>query len=112
MLLQPPPSFPTLDITLSLEADRATADLTGELDYATAAHLHEVIDQLLLDDHRHITLQLSGLEFLSASGIGAIAQGAAACILQGGSLALTGTAPHIRRVLRLTDQHHLITDEP
>lgn len=50
-------------------SDRITVQLFGELDMVSAPRLERRLDQLRRDGTRLITLDLSGVEFLTAAGL-------------------------------------------
>jgi anti-anti-sigma factor len=100
-----------LTITLSFDGGGpVTAALRGEVDLCTAGYLEEVLDHLGIDGFRQIRVDLSGVDFLAAIGVGALVHAEAVCTQRGGRFTLCKPTAHIRRVLTLTDQHHLIGD--
>jgi anti-sigma B factor antagonist len=104
------PEDPWFGATIVPGAEFTAVAVSGELDMCTLEQLRAVLDQLRRTGHHHVMLDLAGLDFLSATGISVIAEHLALTTRVGGSLALSNPSPPIRRVLILTDHHHLITD--
>src|ERR1700743_633067 len=86
-------SFPSgteqLTITLQHLDGHAEAVLLGDLDVATAPDLHSVRDALIADGHRDLRLNLSGLAFMDAAGVGVLVGAQAHLANLGGPLPLT-----------------------
>ena len=76
--------------------------VTGELDIATAeqaySYLSEVIDGRLAP----VTVDLSGLTFCDASGLGALARAARYARQKGRQLMLTSARPSLLKIMRIT----------
>src|SRR5437660_8715986 len=90
------------DIVITSDTTRSYVRLRGELDQTTAPDLERLLDRLRRDGHRQITLDLSGLEFLSASGLTVFLRTDQALRAVGGQLVLTRTTRMARRVLAIT----------
>jgi anti-anti-sigma factor len=76
--------------------------VTGELDIATAeqaySYLSEVIDGRLAP----VTVDLSGLTFCDASGLGVLARSARYARQKGRQLALASARPSLLKIMRIT----------
>jgi anti-sigma B factor antagonist len=90
------------DVVLSTGTTRSSARLRGELDLATTPRLGQVLDQLRHDGYQHITLDLSGLDFLGASALSVFIRVDEALRAAGGELVLTRPTRIVRRILAIT----------
>ena len=86
--------------------------LSGELDRGHADSLERTLTQLRADGFPRVVLDLAGLRFFGAAGIGVVADAAAAFAACGGSLLLTRPTPVICRALAICDLTHLTTVTP
>jgi anti-anti-sigma factor len=92
----------TLTISKS-EALRASVRVAGELDLASARLLEAALEHQLDLGRRYVRLDLSGLSFLDATGLGAILDAHWAYLNRGGTLILTGVGRQVRRLVQLTE---------
>ncbi|MGH3972552.1 MAG: STAS domain-containing protein [Pseudonocardiaceae bacterium] len=93
--------LPCFDVVISTEAAHGCVQLRGELDLSTAPRLEQLLDRLRRDGHRQITLDLSGLEFLSAAGLTVFRNADHALRAVGGRLTLTRPTRMARRLLAI-----------
>ncbi|HEY3689113.1 MAG TPA: STAS domain-containing protein [Pseudonocardiaceae bacterium] len=100
------------DIVITSDTTRSYVRLRGELDQTTAPDLERLLDRLRRDGHRQITLDLSGLEFLSASGLTVFLRTDQALRAVGGQLVLTRTTRMARRVLAITGLDTTLSIQP
>jgi anti-sigma B factor antagonist len=89
-------------VTIFTDAACSYLQLRGELDVSTAADLEQILDRLRRAGHHQITVDLSGLEFLSASGLTVFLRAEQALGAVGGQLVLTRPTRMARRVLAIT----------
>lgn len=87
--------------------DRQAAGCTvvtigGELDVATAPLLRSHLDSLMADGRTKLVLDLAGLDFLDASGVGVLARAMGRVRMRNGWMRLVHATPRVRRVLRIT----------
>lgn len=101
-----------LDVVICTDTVGSHVQLRGELDLVTVPGLERLLDQLRRDGHRQITLDLSGLEFLSAAGLGVFFQADQALRAVGGRLVLTRPTRITRRVLEITGLDTTLTIQP
>jgi anti-anti-sigma factor len=92
-----------LELAYQVAADgRATVRVTGELDIATAdqayAYLRDVVDS----QAGPVTLNLAGLTFCDAAGLGVLARVAGYAKRSGHSLKLAAARPSLLRIMRIT----------
>jgi anti-sigma B factor antagonist len=86
------------------EAERTTLQIRGELDALSAAELRPLLDQLVEDGRRHVTVDLSELRLIDSSGIGALVSLYKRVRGSGGQVAFTGVTAQplvIFKLLRL-----------
>lgn len=80
--------------------------VTGELDIATAEHAYtyisDVIDDWLGSPPGPVSVDLSGLTFCDASGLGALARIAKHARQAGRQLRLTAPRPSLLKIMRIT----------
>ena len=81
---------------------KATVQVRGELDIATAdqayAYLRDVVDS----QQGPVTMNLAGLTFCDAAGLGVLARVAGHAKRSGRSLKLTAARPSLLRIMRIT----------
>ncbi|MGD0605561.1 MAG: STAS domain-containing protein [Streptosporangiaceae bacterium] len=92
-----------LELASRMGADgHQVISVTGELDIATAdqayAYISEVIDRWQVP----VTVDLSGLSFCDASGLGVLAKAARHARQAGRQLRLTSARPSLLKIMRMT----------
>jgi anti-sigma B factor antagonist len=92
-----------LELAYQVAADgNATVQVRGELDIATAdqayAYLRDVVDS----QDGPVLMNLSGLTFCDAAGLGVLARVAGHARRAGHSLKLTAARPSLVRIMRIT----------
>lgn len=92
-----------LDLAHEVAADgKATVRVRGELDIVTAdqayAYLRDVVDS----QAGPVTINMSGLSFCDAAGLGALARVAGYARRAGRSLKLTAARPALLRIMAIT----------
>jgi anti-sigma B factor antagonist len=92
-----------LELAYQVAADgKATVQVRGELDIATAdqayAYLRDVVDS----QDGPVTMNLSGLSFCDAAGLGVLAKVAGHARRSGRSLKLTAASPSLLRIMSIT----------
>ena len=90
-------------MSLSIEVfprqpERWEVVLHGSLDSDTAPDLEKALEPAMTSATRHITFNLSGLEFISSAGIRVVALTTKAMKANGGAVAVTQLQPQIQRV--------------
>ena len=76
--------------------------MTGELDIATAEKAYSYISEVIDGRPAPVTVDLSGLTFCDASGLGVLARIARHARQAGRQLRLTSVRPSLLKLLRLT----------
>ena len=79
----------------------AVLGVWGELDAATAPFLRDLLERTAVG-RRRVVLDLSGVSFVDAAGLGTLAAGGAKLRRQGGALVLRSPTPGLVRLLGLT----------
>jgi anti-sigma B factor antagonist len=90
------------DVVISQQTGCVGVYLQGELDASTAPHMEHVLDQLRHDGHHQIALDLSGLAFLGAAGLGVFVRIHHDLLATDGTLVLTRPARIVQRILAIT----------
>jgi anti-anti-sigma factor len=92
-----------MNIAITREGAAALARLTGRLDGEGALQLAEALETLLREGRRVVTLDLSGVTYLSSPGIQALQQANQEYAAARGELLVTSPSPETVRALALTD---------
>jgi anti-sigma B factor antagonist len=82
--------------------DCAVIQVTGEVDVYTAPMLREQIRELAAKGAVHLIADLSAVDFLDSTGLGALLGGLKRLREAGGSLALAISTPRIMRIFQIT----------
>jgi anti-sigma B factor antagonist len=82
--------------------DCAIIQVTGEVDVYTAPMLREQIRELAAKGAVHLIADLSQVDFLDSTGLGALVGGLKRLREADGSLALVISAPRILRIFQIT----------
>jgi anti-sigma B factor antagonist len=98
-----------VDGTVPLELSRRTGpdggqviSVTGELDIATADQAYAYISEVIDSGPAAVSVDLSGLTFCDASGLGVLAKIARHARQAGRQLKLTSARPSLLKIVRLT----------
>jgi anti-sigma B factor antagonist len=86
--------------------------LCGESDLTTTADLTEALTGQIDAGARHLTVDMSGLEFADSASIKALLQANRALKVGGGTMELTAPQPAVARALSLLGVDRLITVRP
>jgi anti-sigma B factor antagonist len=76
--------------------------VAGELDIATADQAYSYISEVIDERPAPVTVDLSGLTFCDASGLGALARVARHAREAGRQLMLTSARPSVLKIMRIT----------
>lgn len=96
---------PSLDLSARTTNGITVAELTGELDIASAPVLREQLLSLLRPGSSRLVIELSKVGFCDASGLAVLVNTGRRARLLGGFLRLAAVSPQVERVLRLTGLH-------
>jgi anti-sigma B factor antagonist len=97
-------------LLIDLDVAHARVALTGELDLATVPVLREAAAVLLSETAQEITIDLGGLQFIDAAGLGEIVWLRATLIAVGRQLTLRRPSSRIRRTFALGELAELLRD--
>jgi anti-sigma B factor antagonist len=92
-------------LELSCRADEdgnQVVSVTGELDIATAEQAYDYISDIIDGRQAPVSVDLSGLTFCDASGLGVLARIARHARQAGGQLRLTAARPSLLKIMRIT----------
>ena len=76
--------------------------VTGELDIATAEQAYSYLSEVIDGRPAPVTVDLSGLTFCDASGLGVLARAARYARQKGRQLALASARPSLLKIMRIT----------
>jgi anti-sigma B factor antagonist len=91
-------------MTVVSDPPSATVVLDGEIDIATAPAIRRFLMAAINGGDVHLAVDMSGVTFIDASGIGVLVAAANRAREAGGSLTLLAPSPQVRRLL---DVFHL-----
>jgi len=95
--------------TIGPIGDCAILQVTGEVDVYTAPMLREQIRDLAAKGAVHLIADLSQVDFLDSTGLGALVGGLKQLREAGGSLALVISTPRILRIFQITGLTNALT---
>ncbi len=84
--------------------------VTGELDVASRDRLSEAVEAFLRTSPGDLALDLSGVTFLDAAGLGRLVVLRQAQLSAGHELGLVGSSATVVRLFALTGLQHLLAD--
>jgi anti-sigma B factor antagonist len=92
-----------LELSCRTDGDgNQVVSVTGELDIATAERAYEYISDIIDGRQAPVSVDLSGLTFCDASGLGALARIARHARQAGRQLRLTAARPSLLKIMRIT----------
>lgn len=86
-------------MTVVSDLPSATVVLDGEIDIATAPAIRRVLMAAISGGNAHLAVDMSGVTFLGAAGIGVLVDAASRAREAGGSLSLLAPSPQVRWLL-------------
>ena len=90
-----------LSFEQSLRGDLTVLGVSGNLDSLTVPEIRPVIEKIVSEGTRKVALELSGLEVIDSSGIGAIVSLFKRVRSIGGDVKIVGVRGQPREILRL-----------
>jgi anti-anti-sigma factor len=99
-------------VSASFIGEQAILAIRGEIDILTAPEFGAFFDATIDRGYQSVTLDLTKLNFMDASGLDIIAGGADRLELSGGSLTIRTPSAMIRHILAVTGLARLIALEP
>jgi anti-anti-sigma factor len=103
---------PGLELSAQTAGDITIAELTGELDIASAPALREQLLTLLRPGSSRLVIDLSKVSFCDASGLAVLVNSGRRARLLGGFLRLAAVSPQVGHVLNITGLHRHLADFP
>lgn len=85
---------------------RSVVGLHGELDLSTAAEAYAYIRDTIDRSDMPVTIDVAGLAFCGAEGLGVLARAADYARREGHPLRMTSVRPPLRRIIRITGLDH------
>jgi anti-anti-sigma factor len=94
---------PQLELAYQVAADgKATVRVSGELDIATADQAYAYLRDVMDSQPGPVTMDLAGLTFCDAAGLGVLARVAGHARRAGRSLRLAAARPAMVKIMRIT----------
>ncbi len=81
--------------------DTTTLRIAGELDALTAPELRPILDSLVAEGRREVTVDLSDLRLIDSSGVGALVSLFKRVRANGGAVRFTGVTEQPRVIFKL-----------
>ncbi|MHB8669451.1 MAG: STAS domain-containing protein [Acidimicrobiales bacterium] len=106
------PYRPGMRISQSVEGGEMVLALTGEFDIAARPDFARVVALVIAREQRDIVVDASKLEFIDASGVGALVRTSELLSVCGRGLRLRAPTRQVARVLALTHLEGLVRDHP
>lgn len=101
-----------LEITVDAAASGPLMRLSGETDLGTAGQLRDALASQLSVGQRHLTVDISGLQFADSASIQVLLQADRTLKKRGGGLELAGPQPRVAQVLRMLGVDQMLTIRP
>ncbi len=97
------------DIEITEQADGTSVlAVSGELDLASAALFREKVGEVMGTGVRHLVVDLSGVDFVDSSGLGAMLWAERRLEAVGGDLQAVNCRPPVERVIALAGLSELL----
>lgn len=87
-------------------------DVRGHLTFFEVGVLRDNVARLLGEGHKHIVLNLSGLQYLDSSGIGELARIYVMVLKGGGEMRVVGLSRNVEKVLKVTHLYQVFPEFP
>lgn len=87
----------------------AVLHLEGRLNMVSTGTLREAVHSVVESGSARIAVDLSGVDFVDSSGLGALVSGLKTTRQAGGDLRIAGANEQVRLVLRLTNLERVLT---
>ncbi|WP_431218800.1 STAS domain-containing protein [Leifsonia xyli] len=102
-----------MNITTTVREDGvAVLATTGRINLVTAPDVRREVQRVVDEGHTRVAMDLSGVEFIDSSGLGALISGLKAARTAGGDLRITSAADQVTSVLRLTNLDRILRVYP
>lgn len=87
-------------------------EIRGRLTFFEVGILRENVQRLLREGHKHLILNLSGLQYLDSSGIGELARTYVMALKAGGEMRFVGLSRNVEEVLKVTRLYEVFPEFP
>ena len=87
----------------------AVIQLVGRLNMASAVHLREAVTSIVDSGRTRVAIDMSGVDFLDSSGLGAIISALKTTRQAGGDLRIAAPTGQAKLVLQLTNLDRILT---
>jgi anti-sigma B factor antagonist len=98
--------------TIRHSGQASLIELRGRLTFFEVGILRESISRLLREGHKHLVLNLNGLDYLDSSGIGELARLYVTVVKSGGEIKVVGLTPRIEQILKVTHLYQIFPEYP
>ncbi len=103
----------TLEMSIQHHADRtAVISVRGRLSAVNVAELRSAVADAVDEGWVQVMLDLSGVDFIDSSGLGAVVSGLKNARQAGGDLRLVAPAPQVMMILKLTNLDQILSVYP
>jgi anti-sigma B factor antagonist len=108
-----PTELSTAQLALSSQTSadgRHVVSMTGELDIATAQQAYTYISDVINRSRAPVSVDLGGITFCDASGLGVLARAAKHARAKGRQFKLTSARTSLLRIMRITGLDHMFPE--
>ena len=88
----------------------AVLTLEGKLNMVSASHLREEVHSAVAAGNTRIAIDLTAVDFIDSSGLGALINGLKTTRQAGGDLRITNPSEQVKLVLELTNINRVLRD--
>ena len=101
-----------MDLSTDKREGYAVVALAGRLTATGAPLLRNAVGDLVAAGDANIVIDMSGLQFVDSSGLGALVGGLKSARVAGGDLRIAAVPEAVRTVLHLTNLDRVLRDHP
>ncbi|WP_248964072.1 STAS domain-containing protein [Sphaerisporangium perillae] len=101
-----------MDLSIKVRADSTLCRVSGDIDISCSPQLRERLIALLQLPQARLLLDLSGVTFMDASGLGALMAARRRSVLLGGDLRIVAASSSVHRVLEASGLRRLFPVVP
>lgn len=92
---------PSFEVSVDLKNDHPVVRIRGELDFGTAPVLNNMLDQVIEDDVKCLTLDMTEVTFLDSEGVKILLKAFKQISEQNGRMSVRGCNPFIMNVFEI-----------
>lgn len=93
-------------------ADVAVLECSGRLNMVSAPTFRETVAKVVTDGRARVVVELSGVEFMDSSGLGALVGSLKAARQAGGDLRIAAPSEQVEMVLKLSNMDKILRTYP